>query len=290
MTRKRLLTSAAALAGVGIAGVWLMAHRPVKLLPYGSIRIASTASWKEMLVRSMPIIPPKDYFWTSQGEILHPEKNADGSTTVVRDRLTPSANLRRDTASSARIPAGGYFLQPTPDGSGLLYWTVNTAHIHDMDVHLLTADGKSDRLLPALWMQNLVWMPDGKHWLVSRADGDFLNSLDGNPFRKLDTRSLRAWTPCILGADTQSRALSTFGNEWFEAPDPARKPSVITIPPCCCWSSILPRLGTIPASGTFRRLLGRFAARSCSPRTETAFCGSWISRSRSSPTGQPGCG
>ena len=73
MTRKRLLTSAAALAGVGIAGVWLMAHRPVKLLPYGSIRIASTASWKEMLVRSMPIIPPKEYFWTSQGEILHPE-------------------------------------------------------------------------------------------------------------------------------------------------------------------------------------------------------------------------
>jgi len=108
---------------------------------------------------------------------------------------------------------------PAPDGSGLLYQTQNAQHIHDPDIHWLAGGGKDDRILPALWMRNMVWMPDGTHWIVSRTDGDFLNSLDGRPFRKLDTSSLRAWYPYVLGVNTQGHAISTLGNESYEGPE-----------------------------------------------------------------------
>ena len=90
--------------------------------------------------------------------------------------------------------------------------------------------GKKDRLLPALYMGNLVWMPDGKHWIVSRTDGDFLNSFDGTPFRKLSTESSLQGAPFVLGVNRQAHAVATLGNDWFEAPDPSHQAVGVNYP------------------------------------------------------------
>ena len=204
--------------------------RPHAFLPAGAVKVGSIAAWDAPTSRSRPFSPHETFFWTSTGDIIHQEKNADGSTAVLREHLTPSHTLQRDAAPPTQISANSYFLQSTPDGSGLLYAKTNAIHNHDVDLHLLSADGKSDRLLAALWMPFPVWMPDGKHWLVTRTEGDYLNSLDGTPLRRLDTASLSPWTPFMLGVNPQSHAIATIGNDYFEAPDSAPRFAGVNYP------------------------------------------------------------
>ncbi len=197
---------------------WISTRRPVGFLPPHSVKLASVTAWEDLPYRPMLFVH-KTYFWTIGEEIVHLERHANGPTEVVRDHLTPLHTLQRDSDTPLPLPPRATFLQPTYDGAGLLYATSNPNHIHDPDLHLLAMDGKSDRLLPALWMMNLVWMPDGKHWLISRADRDFLNSLDGTRFRELDIKSLSSSPPYIMGMNAQSHAISLFGNDMFTAPD-----------------------------------------------------------------------
>ena len=222
--------AAVVLLAMAGGGWWLTVPRAGALLPRGSVKSASVSDWGEKNRRPFPLPAAKTYFWTDRGDLMRYRRNQDGSTEVVRDRLTPSDSLQPDTASPVKIPGGAAFLQPTPDGSGLLYWRPSAVHIHDWDVYLRSADGKTDRLLSALYMENLVWMPDGKHWIVSRMDGDFLCSLDGVPFRQLNTTSLSQWTPYVLGVNRQSHAIATLGNDWFEAPDPSHQITGVNYP------------------------------------------------------------
>jgi hypothetical protein len=220
----------AVLLGVAAAWFWFVTHQGGDLLPHGSVRITSVSSWKEPSRRLGPSPVQKIYFWTTQGDLLHLEQNADGSTAVVRDRLTLFNTLQRDDAPPVQIPNGSLFLRPTSDGNGLLYGKTNLRSVNGFDVHLLDANGKNDRLLSAFWVPNVAWMPDGKHWIASRFDADYLNSLDGTPARKLDTKSLSAWTPFVLGVTPQSRAISAGGSDQFEPPTPFQRGNSIRYP------------------------------------------------------------
>ena len=72
-------------------------------------------------------------------------------------------------------------MEPTPDGRALFCESQNVHHPNDADLHMLSVDGKADRVLPSLWMMDRVWMGDGKHWLISREDGNFLNGINSGP-------------------------------------------------------------------------------------------------------------
>jgi len=229
MNRKKALGPAAIAIGILGAAWWCTVSWRVGL-PHGSVKVASVSSWGKASTRSKLMQADKRYFWTTDGDLLRPQKAGDGSTIVLREHLTPLNTLQSDPSPPVRVPGGASFLQPTPDGSGLLYWRPSAVHINDMDVHLLTADGKADRLLPALWMMNTVWMPDGKHWIVTRDDGDFLNSTDGAPFRKLSTQTIGSFAPYVLGVNQESHAIATFGNEWFEASNPTYGAKAINYP------------------------------------------------------------
>jgi len=215
---KRL--AVAVLLGVAAAWTWFVTHPGGDVLPQGSIKLASVSLWKEPSISARPASNPKIYFWTTNGDLLHLEQNPDSSTLIVRDHLTLFNTLQPDPAPPVMIAANSLFLRPTPDGSGLLYGQMEGQKPQSLQIHLRNADGNDDRRLSALWMTNVAWMPDGKHWIVSRIDGDYLNSLDGTPARKLDTSSLSAWAPFVLGVTPQAHAISTLGSDMFEPPTP----------------------------------------------------------------------
>lgn len=219
MRREKLL-AVAVLLGVAAAWTWFVSHPGGDLLPRGSIKLVAVSQWKEPSNPSRPASSAKIYFWTTKGDLLHLEQNPDSSTSIVRDHLTLFNTLQPDPAPPVTLPANSLFLRPTPDGSGLLYGQTDAHNPQGSQVHLLNADGKDDRRLSALWMANVAWMPDGKQWIVSRNDGDYLNSLDDKPARKLDTSSLSAWAPFVLGVNAQGRAISTLGSDMFEPPAP----------------------------------------------------------------------
>ena len=143
MKRKKTFGIAAVmLLGITGGGWWLSMRRAVISLPQGSVKVISVTDWEAVSRQRIPTSSSKFYYWTGTGDLLHSEQNRNGSISVIRDHLTPSNALQRDTTSPVRVPAGAVFLQPTPDGAGLLYWRQSAVHIHDLDVHLLTADGE----------------------------------------------------------------------------------------------------------------------------------------------------
>lgn len=228
--KRETLLAAAVLLGVAVAWMWFVTHPGGEVLPHGSIRLAAVSGWKEPSSPSGPEPTPKIYFWTTQGDLLHLEQNPDGSTAVLRDHLTLFNTLQHAPAPSLQFPAGTVVLGPTPDGSGLLYGQTHTLNKSGIEVHLLDANGKNDRRLSALWMANAVWMPDGKRWIVSRVEGDYLNSLDGTPSQELNTASLSARPPFVLGVNPQSHAISTLGSDQFEPPAPFQRGNSLRYP------------------------------------------------------------
>ncbi len=123
-----------------------------------------------------------------------------------------------------QVPPHSMFLGPTPNGEWLLFGTFTPAHPHDLELHLRDRFGRQDRLLPALWMDNAAWMPDGNRWIITRTEGNYLSSLHGSPFRKLNPASSQSLVPFVLGVNAQSRAVSTYGNEYYKSGVPSTSP------------------------------------------------------------------
>jgi hypothetical protein len=190
----------------------------------------SVARWQEPTGLSGAASAPKEYFWTNGGDLLHSERNTDGSIAVMRDHLTLFNTLQRDDAPPVQIPKGALFLRPTPDGNGLLYGKPSALRGHSVDVRLLDANGANDRPLSVFWVTNVAWMPDGNQWIASRFDADYLNRLDGMPYRMLNTRSLSAWPPFVLGVNAQGHAISAGGSDQFEPSGPFQRGNSLHYP------------------------------------------------------------
>lgn len=219
MKRDRIL-AVAMLLFIAVSWFWFASDRPGALLPSGSVWLASVSDWADARGQS-PATNRKSYFWTDKGDLLHLASNQDGSSAAERDILLAPNTFRPDTAPPIPIPLGALSPFPTPDGRYWLYGMRRAGPEPDVDVHLRTMAGR-DGVLSARWASNPVWLDD-RHWLISRSDGVFLNSLDGLPARKLDTSALSAWTPYVLGVTPQSRVISTLGNDQFDPPTPFRR-------------------------------------------------------------------
>lgn len=223
MKRRRMVGSVIGLAALILAAVWLFALPNTGRLPRDSVRIASVIPWADPTQAKTPLTTPIPYFWTTYDDLIRAQRLADGSSLVLRARLNPDHTLTPASTSPVHLPAGTFLASPSPDGSHLL--SGRSSKVFEdafrIDVHLLTAEGKDDHLLPAMWAQNMVWMPDGKSWIVSYALKDVLSTLDGKPFRLLETTALSEETPYVLGVDAQGQAIATIGGEYFEEPAPS---------------------------------------------------------------------
>lgn len=206
---------------IALSWVWFVTDNSAALLPHGSVRIARTQDWSIARGQGRGGVADS-YFWTTKYDLLHLDRSSHGETFVLRETLTPLDTLKTSAAPALKLPAQALVPRPTPDGSAWIYGLSNTEH-HDIDTFVLDSQGVSTPLPDSFWGTNTVWTADGKGWLASRPDGLYLNSLNGMPGRKIDTMSISAWTPYVLGVNEQMRVIFTLGDDRFEPPAAFRR-------------------------------------------------------------------